>query len=405
MAHDVFISHSSKDKAAADAVCAILEQRKIRCWIAPRDITPGKEWGEAIIDAISASRMMILIFSANANDSPQIRREVERAVNKEVVIVPLRIEDVAPTKSLEYFIGSVHWLDALSLPLDNHLEKLAGVVEGALGCNTSAAAKQSAAPFQRPAPLARILGELAPSERDIAVPREPHLDRPKKSVRFFFALGATCVLGIVMIVLFFSHKHFVAARAAKLYDQGLASYKSGDLHRAAELYQQACDAGEPKACAALGAIHATGSGVAKDLTHAADLLKRACDAGSASGCENLGSMYANGEGVTKDLSRAVDLFQRACDGGSATGCANLAISYERGGGVAAPDLTRAASLFMRACDGGDATGCIGLGKLFERGQGVTKNLGRAADLYKQACAAKDEAGCTNLARLKGSPHP
>lgn len=83
MAHDVFISHSSKDKAAADAVCAILEQRKIRCWIAPRDITPGKEWGEAIIDAISASRMMILIFSANANDSPQIRREVERAVNKE----------------------------------------------------------------------------------------------------------------------------------------------------------------------------------------------------------------------------------------------------------------------------------------------------------------------------------
>ena len=68
--------------------------------------------------------MMILILSTNANDSPQIRREVERAVNKEVVIVPLRIEDVAPTKSLEYFIGSVHWLDALSLPLDNHLEKL-----------------------------------------------------------------------------------------------------------------------------------------------------------------------------------------------------------------------------------------------------------------------------------------
>jgi TIR domain-containing protein/Sel1 repeat-containing protein len=402
MAHDVFISHSSKDKAAADAVCAILEQRKIRCWIAPRDITPGKEWGEAIIDAISASRMMILIFSANANDSPQIRREVERAVNKEVVIVPLRIEDVAPTKSLEYFIGSVHWLDALSLPLDNHLEKLAGVVEGALGGDSSVNPKQSATPFQRPAPLAGILGESVPPQRDIAAPRS---DQTRKSVRFFFALGATCALGIVMIVLFFSHKHFVAARAAKVYDQGLASYKSGDLHRAADLYQQACDAGEPKACAALGALHASGSGVAKDLTHAADLLKRACDAGNASGCENLGSMYANGEGVTKDLSRAVDLFQRACDGGSATGCANLAMSYERGEGVAAPDLTRAAGLFLRACDGGDATGCIGLGKLFERGQGVPKNLSRAADLYKQACDAKYDAGCTNLTRLKGPPHP
>src|SRR5271154_6893517 len=133
MAHDVFISHSSKDKIIAEAVCAMLEQHRIRCWIAPRDITPGKEWGEAIIDAISGSRVMILIFSANANGSPQIRREVERAVNKEVVVVPLRIENVVPTKALEYFIGSVHWLDALTQPFEMHLEKLVHVVRGALG--------------------------------------------------------------------------------------------------------------------------------------------------------------------------------------------------------------------------------------------------------------------------------
>lgn len=133
MAHDIFISHSTKDKIVADAVCAMLEQHGIRCWIAPRDITPGKEWGEAIIDAIAGSRVMILIFSSSANGSPQIRREVERAINKEVVVVPLRIENVAPTKSLEYFIGSVHWLDALTQPFEMHLEKLVRVVEGALG--------------------------------------------------------------------------------------------------------------------------------------------------------------------------------------------------------------------------------------------------------------------------------
>jgi hypothetical protein len=92
MAHDVFISHSTKGKTVADAVCAMLEEQKIRCWIAPRDITPGREWGEAITDAIGASPVMILIFSASANASPQIRREVERAVNKEVVVMPLRPE-------------------------------------------------------------------------------------------------------------------------------------------------------------------------------------------------------------------------------------------------------------------------------------------------------------------------
>ena len=101
MAHDVFISYSHKDKAIADAACAALEREGVRVWIAPRDISPGAEWGGAIIDAINNAKAMVLIFSANANDSPQIRREVERAVNKEVPILPFRIEAVEPTQSLE----------------------------------------------------------------------------------------------------------------------------------------------------------------------------------------------------------------------------------------------------------------------------------------------------------------
>ena len=129
MAHDVFISHSEKDKATADAVCAMLESNGIRCWIAPRDVLPSMEWGEAIIDAIEQCRIMVLVFTANANDSPQIRREVERAVNRGVAILPLRMEDVLPGKSLEYFIGNVHWLDALTPPFEAHLKNLAGTIK------------------------------------------------------------------------------------------------------------------------------------------------------------------------------------------------------------------------------------------------------------------------------------
>lgn len=124
MSHDVFISYSSRDKTTADATCAVLEAAGIRCWIAPRDITPGAEWGGAIIDAIAQARAFVLIFSANANDSAQIRREVERAVHKGIPVIPLRIEDIAPTRSLEYFIGTVHWLDALTPPIEAHLRRL-----------------------------------------------------------------------------------------------------------------------------------------------------------------------------------------------------------------------------------------------------------------------------------------
>src|ERR1019366_632795 len=129
MAHDVFISHSAKDKATGDAVCAMLEANGVRCWIAPRDVVPGEEWGRSIIQGINGSRVMVLVFSSHANDSFQIRKEVERAVNKGVIIVPFRIEDVIPSESLEYFIGNVHWLDALTEPLETHLRNLAGTIK------------------------------------------------------------------------------------------------------------------------------------------------------------------------------------------------------------------------------------------------------------------------------------
>src|SRR5688500_16162094 len=129
MAHDVFISYCSEDKPIADAVCATLEAQGVRCWIAPRDILPGMDWGEAIVDAIAGSRIMVLVFSSNANASPQVRREVERAAHRDVAIVPFRIEASQPSKSLEYFISTPHWLDAVGGPLEKHLNDLADTVK------------------------------------------------------------------------------------------------------------------------------------------------------------------------------------------------------------------------------------------------------------------------------------
>jgi pSer/pThr/pTyr-binding forkhead associated (FHA) protein len=132
-AKHVFVSYSSKDKPTADAVCAELESHGIRCWVAPRDILPGHDWGGSIIEAINGSRVMVLIFSANANTSPQIKREVERAVSKGIPVIPFRIEDVAPVATLEYFISTPHWLDAFTPPLERHLRYLADAVRKVAG--------------------------------------------------------------------------------------------------------------------------------------------------------------------------------------------------------------------------------------------------------------------------------
>src|ERR1700735_3503772 len=128
VAHDAFISYSSHDKAVADAACALLESRGIRCWIAPRDVTPGMDWGSEIIDASNGARVMVLVYSASANESGQIRREVERGVHKGIPIVPFRIEDLPMANSLEYFTSAQHGLDALTPPLEQHLDYLARTV-------------------------------------------------------------------------------------------------------------------------------------------------------------------------------------------------------------------------------------------------------------------------------------
>jgi hypothetical protein len=120
----VFITYSRNNVEQADAVCAHLESANIQCWIAPRDISPSKDWAEEIIDAINSVDVMVLIFSSYSNTSPQVRREVERAVHKGLNVLTFRIEDVIPSKSLEYFISTQHWLDASSGPFDKHLDML-----------------------------------------------------------------------------------------------------------------------------------------------------------------------------------------------------------------------------------------------------------------------------------------
>ena len=77
MAFDVFISYSSQDKTTADAACAMLEGAGMRCWIAPRDILPGTDYGASIVEAIRHAKIFVLIFSDHANASQHIPREVE----------------------------------------------------------------------------------------------------------------------------------------------------------------------------------------------------------------------------------------------------------------------------------------------------------------------------------------
>ena len=132
MAHDVFISYASEDRVIGDAICFALEDSGIECWMAPRDIEAGRSWSSTIIDAIGRSRVMILVLTAKANTSKQVIREIERAVNQGVTVLPFRVEEIKLSKDLEYFLSMTHWLDAFTEPLDTHLKELFTSVQSLL---------------------------------------------------------------------------------------------------------------------------------------------------------------------------------------------------------------------------------------------------------------------------------
>lgn len=173
MTRPVFISYSERDRECALELVAYAESAGHPCWVAPRDISPSAEWAAEIIDAISAARIMVLLFSSASNDSPQVRREVERAVHKNVPILPFRIENVLPSKSLEYFLSAQHWLDGFPPPRAPHYESLCRHLRRALGETTSGGATPEHGPVAGGSPIVLPSGRIDPAvtervERELA---------------------------------------------------------------------------------------------------------------------------------------------------------------------------------------------------------------------------------------------
>lgn len=432
MAHDVFVSYSSKDKPTADAVCAVLESQGIRCWVAPRDIFPGSDWGASIIEAINGARVMVLVFSANANASLQIKREVERAVNKGIPVIPLRIEDVVPTASLEYFISTPHWLDAFAPPLERHLQYLADVVrklvggadasipsvrEGESQERSEADATQHQPAFPSVASIPAKRTKQLPSETKRAAPAvAPGMDfkgeksRPlyEKIVtalkgspvwgrkRLIMIAGGVTALLLVVTVLYIEPRRSVTSSAEKDYAEAV-KLASGlntttiNAPKAAEFFQRAAEKNLPEAEARLAYWAKDGSGgLVKDSVKAEQWAQRALAHGltnkakdSADAQVELALLYVYGLGVTRDDTKAAELVKKAADRGHPRGQTALGLLYENGQGVP-NNPGAAADLFQKGANQGYADAQNQLAILYSSGQGVPKDLGKAAHFYKKA---------------------
>jgi hypothetical protein len=122
----LFVSHVSEDRDAALQVVEELERRGLRCWIAPRNVRPGRPFDDEIANAIETCQAMLLIFSEHCNDSEYIRREVTVAGESHKVVIPFRIENVEPKRGLRVRLSDLHWLDGFA-SREKAIDELIGI--------------------------------------------------------------------------------------------------------------------------------------------------------------------------------------------------------------------------------------------------------------------------------------
>lgn len=204
MAHDVFVSYATGNKPMADAAIATLENAGVRCWIAPRDIAPGKNYMSSISQAIREARVLVLVFSSAANESPHVMREVQQAVELGLPIVPLRIEDAIPGDSLSYALVGTHWLDAMSAPVEEHLRDLVVAVNALIGHpgpghdGAQVYAQEEQPAPQAPVPPAGPTFNTAPPQELLTRPQK--MDEPPR--RYPWLLWPLLSLGLLAPVPF-----------------------------------------------------------------------------------------------------------------------------------------------------------------------------------------------------------
>lgn len=109
---EIFISKSTKDDIIAEAVCNVLEQNNIKCWIAPRNILGGMDYAEEISKGIKESKILLVIVSKHSNDSKHVLNEINLAVEFNKIILPFKIDETEINESFRYYLDRTQAIHA-----------------------------------------------------------------------------------------------------------------------------------------------------------------------------------------------------------------------------------------------------------------------------------------------------
>jgi TolB-like protein len=205
MAGEIFISYRRADEAWARLLYTRLQAEGVEAWY-DAHVGAGQDWRVATAKALQASRIFVLLFSSNAARSDDIAKELAAAVFEKKLIVPVRLENIAPEGAFLYELASRNWINAYEnteAKLNELAHSLAKLVKDGIKDESILPFDRAAGGAPKPAPRKRaglitagvvLAVILAAAGSFLMWPRQP-APLPAKAVAVRVAVSPFDVLG------------------------------------------------------------------------------------------------------------------------------------------------------------------------------------------------------------------
>jgi hypothetical protein len=435
VASHIFISHSSKDQKVARTICTALENRGLTCWVYSRNIQPGQNFQEQIVRAIRAAKIMVLVFTANANSSNEIKKELAIASQNNLVVIPVRIEDVIPNEAFAYEFATRQWIDLFD-DWESSIARLTELIATTSHDQPSGEQANS---------VSGLTGEVAPPSVGKAVKPGSALttgsmsfmQQPGSRLAMIFGAAVVLVAGITYGVLTLRKQPASLSGAltngSPTQSVPAAATKTGAsdplrLDLITDCDRLAALPGDPQspqgvtgisidqidivpALTACNAAMRQYPDVArftfqagriaveqKDYMQARQLFEKAAAAGYKAALNDLGTLYYYGKGVVQDYSAARTWYEKAAAVGDSAAMFNLGLLNQNGNSVT-QDYSAARTWYGKGAAAGNAFAMNGLGNIYYNGSGVAQDYAAARTWYEKAAAAGNAIAMNNLGNI------
>jgi len=171
---DVFVSHhTSSSLHIVEGIVNKLESMGVRCWYAPRD-TEG-DYATSIAAAINHCKIFLLVLNRSASESFHVLNELDMVCNRliktaDVKILPFHVADEEIGDAARYYIGRMHWIDAMTPPMYQRVNELVNHICKLLN-------KQAPEQASAPKEAAYKLIPKLPQARDVFFGRDELLEK------------------------------------------------------------------------------------------------------------------------------------------------------------------------------------------------------------------------------------